>query len=145
MTDNPEFADPMSRPRYTGLPTFMRAPYSEDLSQIDIALVGIPFDGGVTNRPGARHGPREIRNQSSLMRMINQASRIAPFNACPTRGVARSSGTPMASPSACSASAPRAWSAAAGLADGSVAVRRSVRRHYARRSGWPTGSASQTA
>ena len=82
MTDNPEFADPMSRPRYTGLPTFMRAPFSEDLSQVDIALVGIPFDGGVTNRPGARHGPREIRNQSSLMRMINQASRIAPFDAC---------------------------------------------------------------
>ncbi len=82
MSDYPEFADPMERPRYTGLATFMRAPYVEDLSGVDVALVGIPFDGGVTNRPGARHGPREIRNQSSLMRKINQASRLAPFELC---------------------------------------------------------------
>lgn len=82
MSDYPEFADPMARPRYTGLPTFMRAPYTEDLSQVDIGLIGIPFDGGVTNRPGARHGPREIRNQSSLMRKINQSSGITPFEIC---------------------------------------------------------------
>ncbi|MGA0321091.1 MAG: agmatinase, partial [bacterium] len=70
------------RPRYTGLPTFMRTPYREDLEGLDIALVGIPFDGGVTNRTGARHGPREIRNQSSLMRMINQATGINPYELC---------------------------------------------------------------
>src|ERR1700738_5105119 len=75
----PEFADPMVRPRYTGIPTFMRAPYSEDLAGIDIGRVGVPFDGGVTNRTGARHGPREIRNQSSLIRKINQATGVAPF------------------------------------------------------------------
>ena len=56
--------------------TFMRAPFTEDLSEVDIGLIGVPFDGGVTNRTGARHGPREIRNQSSLMRKINQASGI---------------------------------------------------------------------
>src|SRR5882724_9556521 len=78
----PEFADPMVRPRYTGIPTFMRAPYREDLAGIDIGLVGVPFDGGVTNRTGARHGPREIRNQSSLMRRINQASGIDPYALC---------------------------------------------------------------
>ena len=61
-----EFADPIQRPRYTGIPTFMRTPYCEDWTQLDIGLVGVPFDGGVTNRTGARHGPREIRNQSSL-------------------------------------------------------------------------------
>ena len=82
MSDYPEFADPMERPRYTGLATFMRAPFAEDLSGLDIGLAGIPFDGGVTNRPGARHGPREIRNQSSLMRKVNQANRIAPFDIC---------------------------------------------------------------
>jgi guanidinopropionase len=71
--------DPMTRPRFVGLPTFMRAPYEEDLSNVDIGLIGIPFDGGVTNRPGARHGPREIRNQSSLMRKINQATKINPY------------------------------------------------------------------
>jgi guanidinopropionase len=78
----PELADPMVRPRYTGLATFMRLPFSEDLAGLDVALVGVPFDGGVTNRPGARHGPREIRNQSSLMRRINQASGIEPCALC---------------------------------------------------------------
>ena len=78
----PEFADPMVRPRYTGIPTFMRAPYCEDPAGLDIALVGVPFDGGVTNRTGARHGPREMRNQSSLMRRVNQATRIDPYALC---------------------------------------------------------------
>ena len=74
----PEFENPQNRPRYTGLPTFMRCPYQEDLDAVDIALIGVPYDGGVTNRTGARHGPREIRNQSSLMRRINQATGISP-------------------------------------------------------------------
>jgi guanidinopropionase len=78
----PEFEDPMARPRYTGLATFMRAPYREDPAGVDIGLIGVPFDGGVTNRTGTRHGPREIRNQSSLMRKINQASGIAPYELC---------------------------------------------------------------
>ena len=70
----------MKRPRYMGIPTFMRAPSVDDLSSIDIALIGVPFDGGVTNRPGARHGPREVRNQSSLMRSIHPATRQNPFD-----------------------------------------------------------------
>jgi guanidinopropionase len=82
MSRDSEFDDPMSRPRYTGLPTFMRAPYVEDLAGVEIGLVGVPFDGGVTNRTGARHGPREIRNQSSLMRKVNQSSGIAPYDLC---------------------------------------------------------------
>jgi len=75
----PEMQDPQVRPRYSGLPTFMRAPYRESVEGLDIALVGVPFDGGVTNRTGARHGPREVRNQSSLMRKINQATGINPY------------------------------------------------------------------
>ena len=82
MSDYPEFESPQQHPRYTGIPTFMRAPYKEDLSGVEIALIGIPFDGGVTNRSGARHGPREIRNQSSLIRMMNQASGINPYELC---------------------------------------------------------------
>jgi guanidinopropionase len=50
------------------------------LDEVDIGLVGVPFDGGVTNRSGARHGPRDIRNQSSLIRKINQATGVAPFD-----------------------------------------------------------------
>jgi guanidinopropionase len=76
------FNDPIQRPRYTGLPTFMRSPYREDVDGVEVGLVGVPFDGGVTNRPGARHGPREIRNQSSLIRRLNQANGISPHDIC---------------------------------------------------------------
>lgn len=71
--------DPMYEPRYQEIATFMRAPYRPDLADVDVALYGVAYDGGVTNRPGARHGPREIRNQSSLMRAINHATGVNPF------------------------------------------------------------------
>ena len=74
--------DPMFEPRYQELATFMRAPYKPDLEGVDIAMFGVPFDGGITNRPGARHGPREMRNSSSLMRAVNHATRINPYELC---------------------------------------------------------------
>ena len=67
-------------PRYSGIPTFMRTPLAEKLDGVDIGLIGVPYDGGVTNRAGARHGPREIRNQSSLMRTIHHINRESPFD-----------------------------------------------------------------
>ncbi|MDO6563676.1 agmatinase [Amphritea sp. 1_MG-2023] len=70
------------QPRYSGIATFMRCPYQPSLAEVDIALIGVPFDGGVTNRTGTRHGPREIRNQSSLMRSVNQTTGVAPFEMC---------------------------------------------------------------
>ncbi len=82
MYEYEEFQDPMQRPRYTGIPTFMRTPHSETWDNVDIGLIGVPFDGGVTNRTGARHGPREMRNQSSLMRRKNQSSGICPYDVC---------------------------------------------------------------
>ena len=82
MSDQPKSTDPITHPRYTGIPTFMRAPYREDFNGVDIGLIGVPFDGGVTNRPGARHGPREVRNQSSLIRRLNQATGISPHDLC---------------------------------------------------------------
>lgn len=72
----------MMAPRYTGVPTFMRAPQVRAATEVDIAMIGVPFDGAVTNRPGARHGPREIRNMSSLMRSIHPVSRINPYKLC---------------------------------------------------------------
>jgi guanidinopropionase len=72
----------MIEPRYTGIPTFFRAPLAMSLNDCDIALVGVPFDGGVSNRPGTRHGPRELRNMSSLMRTIHHVTRINPFDCC---------------------------------------------------------------
>lgn len=70
---------PRLRPRFTEIPTFMRAPIA-NLAETDIALIGVPCDLGVTNRAGARHGPREIRNQSSLMRSYNMSTRINPYD-----------------------------------------------------------------
>ncbi|WPZ32191.1 agmatinase [Thalassobaculum sp. OXR-137] len=72
--------NPIKKPRYTGIPTFMRVPFAEDWSAVDIAMIGVPYDGGVTNRPGARHGPREVRNSSSMMRLINQATGCCPYD-----------------------------------------------------------------
>ncbi|MGE0716557.1 MAG: arginase family protein, partial [Alphaproteobacteria bacterium] len=67
-------------PRFADIPTFMRLPVQRDAAQLDIALIGVPWDGGTTNRPGARHGPREIRNMSSLMRKVHHATGIAPYS-----------------------------------------------------------------
>lgn len=66
-------------PRYTQIASFMRAPLAESLADVDIGFIGAPYDGALTNRPGARHGPREVRNQSSLMRAVNHATRVNPF------------------------------------------------------------------
>ena len=72
----------MSQPRYTGVPTFMRTPYQTDLTDLDIALIGIPYDGAVTNRAGARHGPRDIRDKSSMMRAIHHVTKVNPYALC---------------------------------------------------------------
>jgi guanidinopropionase len=64
------------------IPTFMRTPLISDPAAFDIAMIGVPYDGAVTNRPGARHGPREIRNSSSMMRSIHHATRINPYELC---------------------------------------------------------------
>ena len=74
--------NPMLEPRFTEIATFMRAPLADALDDLDIALVGVPTDLGVTNRAGARHGPREIRNASSLMRTRNLAMGIDPYELC---------------------------------------------------------------
>jgi guanidinopropionase len=74
--------DPMKEPRYTDIATFMRAPLAGSLADVDIGLIGVPTDLGVTNRPGARHGPREIRNASSLMRAYNLALGVNPYELC---------------------------------------------------------------
>ena len=66
-------------PRFGDIPTFMRLPHTRDPANVDIALIGVPWDGGTTNRAGARHGPREIRNQSSMMRKVHHVSRLAPY------------------------------------------------------------------
>ncbi len=72
----------MDMPRFSAMPTFMRLPHVTDFSAVDIALVGVPWDNGTTNRAGARHGPREIRNMSSLMRRTHHVLGICPYELC---------------------------------------------------------------
>ncbi|WP_170844401.1 agmatinase [Aliiruegeria lutimaris] len=72
-------------PRYAGVPTFMRLPHvpleDERLGQVDVGLIGVPWDSGTTNRPGPRHGPRQLRDMSTMMRAENGATGIRPFEA----------------------------------------------------------------
>jgi guanidinopropionase len=74
-----DFQDPQAHPRYTGIATFFRAAPSQQTEDTDIGIIGVPFDGGVTNRSGTRHGPRAVREQSTLLRRINGVTRVAPF------------------------------------------------------------------
>jgi guanidinopropionase len=76
----PQPLDAYEVPRFAGLPTFMRLPAFEDPAQVQIALLGIPWDGGTTNRAGARHGPREVRNMSSLIRRVHPVTGLSPYD-----------------------------------------------------------------
>ena len=71
------------RPRYTGVATFMRRPLCESEESregVDIGVIGVPFDGGVTNRTGARHGPRHLREQSTFMGLSNHQTGVRPYD-----------------------------------------------------------------
>lgn len=70
-------------PRFAGVPTFMRLPHVDfdhpRLRDVDIGLIGAPWDGGTTNRPGPRHGPRQLRDMSTMIRAQNGATGVRPF------------------------------------------------------------------
>ncbi|MFO0995056.1 MAG: agmatinase [Alphaproteobacteria bacterium] len=75
--------DPISTPRFAGHVSFFRLPVVEDLGSIDVAVCGIPFDGGIGNRTGARHGPRQIREMSvNSIRPYHPVSNLSPFHRC---------------------------------------------------------------
>jgi len=67
-------------PRFAQPATFMRLPHVEDPHGLDVAIVGVPYDGGTSYRPGSRLGPREIRAQSSLIRSYSYFQKVAPFD-----------------------------------------------------------------
>ena len=70
-------------PRFAGIPTFMRLPHvpfdHPRFAEVQIGLIGAPWDGGTTNRPGPRHGPRQLRDLSTMIRAQNGATWVAPF------------------------------------------------------------------
>src|ERR1700734_1382683 len=65
-------------PRYGGEPTFARLPRLSDVTRADVAILGVPFDSGVSYRPGARFGPGHIRESSRLLRPYNPALQVSP-------------------------------------------------------------------
>ncbi len=71
--------DAFKSPRFAQIPTFMRLPHHRVAGDLDVALVGIPYDGGTSYRAGARFGPREIRVQSAMIRQWNPVLRVSPF------------------------------------------------------------------
>ena len=68
-------------PRYAGPATFARLPRIDEVEHVDVAIVGVPFDSGVSYRPGARFGPAHVRQSSRLLRPYNPAQGTAPFAA----------------------------------------------------------------
>src|SRR5437879_3489830 len=75
----PEPIDALVYPRFSGLTTFMRLPHVPRAQELDIALIGIPFDGGTTYRSGPRFGPRHVREQSAIIRPWNPVLNVNPF------------------------------------------------------------------
>ncbi|WP_436534170.1 agmatinase [Actinoplanes sp. HUAS TT8] len=68
-------------PRFAGPATFARLPRIDEVSDIDVAVLGVPFDAGVSYRPGARFGPAHVRESSRLLRPYNPAADVEPFAA----------------------------------------------------------------
>ena len=72
-------ADSLQSPRFTGPVTFARLPHVRTLVDVDVALLGVPFDTGVTYRVGGRFGPGAVRDASVMLRPYNPNLEIAPF------------------------------------------------------------------
>jgi agmatinase len=71
--DAPRYEPPdaFAAPRYTGVKTFARCPLVGSPDGVDVAVLGIPFDTGTTNRPGTRFGPEAVRSASMMLRPYN--------------------------------------------------------------------------
>jgi guanidinobutyrase len=79
---NSRFNQPLGgneMPRFGGPATMMRLPAQETAVGLDVAFIGVPFDIGTSNRPGARLAPRQIRDESRMLRPYNVATFAAPF------------------------------------------------------------------
>ena len=70
-------------PRFAGMPSFMRLPHLDldalRIDEVEMGLIGVPWDAGTTNRPGPRHGPRQLRDLSTMIRALNPVTGVNPF------------------------------------------------------------------
>ncbi|PXY28173.1 agmatinase [Prauserella muralis] len=74
--------DSSAVPRFAGFATFARLPRIDEVAHADIAVVGVPFDAGVSYRPGARFGPAAVREASRLLRPYHPGLDVSPFASC---------------------------------------------------------------
>ena len=72
-------ADSLQSPRFTGIRTFARLPYVQTTNDVDLAVVGLPFDTGATFKVGARFGPESVRSASVMLRSYNVELDVKPF------------------------------------------------------------------
>jgi agmatinase len=72
--------DSLASPRFTGPSTFARLPFVRTLEDVDVAIVGVPFDTGVTYRVGGRFGPNAVRAASVMLRPYNANLDVKPFD-----------------------------------------------------------------
>lgn len=75
--DNPAFGAHMQP--FAGIPTFMRQSATRDLTDVDVAVMGVPFDGGTSYRSGTRMGPRKIREASLMLWGYNNVLHVSPL------------------------------------------------------------------
>jgi agmatinase len=73
--------DPLQVPRFAGPTTFARLPRLDEVGHADVAIAGVPFDSGVTYRPGARFGPHAVRSATRLLRNYHAEFDVQPFAA----------------------------------------------------------------
>lgn len=76
---HPQPVDALVYPRFSGIATFMRLPHVPRPEELDVALIGVPYDGGATYRSGPRFGPRHVREQSAIIRPWNPVLNLSPF------------------------------------------------------------------
>lgn len=86
MTIGDRYFQPVSGfdlPGFAGVATFMRLPHvaldDAKIKDVEIGLIGVPWDSGTTNRAGPRHGPRQLRDMSTMMRAQNGATGVRPI------------------------------------------------------------------
>ena len=72
-------ADAFRSPRFSGVRTYMRLPHVTGLDDVDVAVMGVPFDTATSFRSGARFGPEGIRSASALLRPYNPEQRVDIF------------------------------------------------------------------
>jgi len=77
---HPQPINALENPRFAGIPTFMRLPYVPDATRLEVALIGVPFDGGTSYRSGPRFGPRHVREQSAIIRPYHPVLNVNPFD-----------------------------------------------------------------